>query len=185
MNIVDLGFKASPFPHLVMEDVLSDDDYNELSGHWEDATRMEGIRNHLKENRIPAIDFRWKPELAGRLKAIFGVDGAISTGRYMLRREGYELKPHLDPPNTLLTVIHYLPLAGSDESLGTVLYEAAEPLACTRPGANYFECACTPAKRVMARRNSLLAFLNTPLSAHGLPRLPEARLAFQWHILET
>ena len=103
----------------------------------------------------------------------------------MLRRKGYELKPHIDPPNLLLTVIHYLPKEGQGCNLGTFLYKTDHALIHKGQGAEYFpKGSCTFSAMVLYVPNLVFAFLNTPYSAHGLPILHEDRLAYQWHIAE-
>lgn len=172
-----------PFPHMVVEGALSSTDYRDLHLGWDTASLLPGLAARTaKENRAPVADFTWKPSLAARLSAAFGVEGTPTIGRYMLRRKGYVLKPHIDPPNFLLTVLHYLPKDGQREDIGTIIYRTSEAAYHHDTGAEYFTCACEPVIVVPFKPNTLLAFLNTPYSAHGTFVFPEDRLAYQWHI---
>ena len=121
--------------------------------------------------------------MAEQLKQAFSVDGAPTIGRYMLRKRGYRLLPHIDPPGLLLTVLHYLPDNNQDQVMGTVLYHASKPAYHVGTGAEYFRCPCEPVGRVPFAPNVMLAFLGTPLSAHGVEVLTEDRLTYQWHIV--
>ena len=120
--------------------------------------------------------------MAERLCRLFGVSGTQTIGRFMEREAGYQLEPHIDPPNFLVTAIHYMPEEDGMEGLGTVLYEAEYPITHSSTGAEYWDGGCRPVVKVPFRRNLMLAFLNTPLSAHGLEPLPMRRMAYQWHI---
>ena len=173
-----------PFPHTLIENALSTQQYKELEEGWDSAI-LTISKNPQKENRVPTPEFSWKQNLAGHLQEMFGVKGAPTRGRYMLRRKGYELHPHIDPPNLLLTVIHYLPKEGQDNNLGTWLYETNFNLVNKTSGAAYYpQGKCLSCVKVFYKPNLVLAFLNTPYSAHGLEKLPEDRLAYQWHIAE-
>ena len=162
LSLVHNTLLQEPFPHLVVEGALSTSDYQILLRDWDTAIPQVGIKRPSKENRIPPIDFTWKQELAAQLSKTFGIAGRPTIGRYMFRKQGYELKPHIDPPNLLLTVLHYLPKEGQREDIGTVLYRPSEPAYHTGEGAEYFKCACEPIKVVPFTPNTMLVFLNTP-----------------------
>ena len=89
-------------------------------------------------------------------------------GRLLLRRAGYELEPHLDPPNAMLTVLIYLAEPGAPDTHGTDLY-ASGPLPAQRVGILYPARQGIPTERattVPFRANTALVFV-TPLSVHG------------------
>jgi hypothetical protein len=114
-----------------------------------------------------------------------------NVGRFMVRGNGYVLKPHLDSMPYLVTVLHYFPEADSDQhASGTVFYEPTTPLdfdACVRDGSTqYFDRAgveCREVLRVPYARNTMLAFPNTLSAAHGVVA-PEHgyRRVFQYHL---
>jgi hypothetical protein len=169
---------AYPFPHLILYPAI--DDYESLEEAYLSSETVASTG--LKINTVPQSEFSWKQRLAGRLEGIFGVRGTPTIGRFMFRRAGYRLLPHIDPPNFLLTVIHYMPLEGQPDSSGTVLYSAEWPVHHSSSGAEYWDGGCEAEKVVPYRKNLALAFLNTPYSAHGLEPLAEDRLAYQWHL---
>jgi hypothetical protein len=47
-----------------------------------------------------------------------------NAGRFMMRANGYELKPHVDSMPYLVTVLHYFPDNEGDEHSGTIFYKA-------------------------------------------------------------
>ena len=177
--------QQEPFPHLVVEGALSSSDYEQLLSGWNTAIVVKGIARYAKENRTPAQEFPWKHTLAAQLMDAFHISGEPTIGRYMLRRTGYTLPPHIDPPNFILTILHYLPTEHQRDDIGTVLYHTQTPVYHSSDGAEYFTEACEPVKAVLFKPNTVLAFLNTPYSAHGIERFPEDRLAYQWHVVNA
>ena len=124
---------------------------------------------------IPLLLDRFADAIADYWRDTFGLDPSLLDGHYasdegrlMLRRPGYELQPHLDPPNAILTFLLYLAQPGDSDTYGTDLY-ASDPLPANRVGILY------PAKHgiriertttVPYRANTALAFI-TPRSVHG------------------
>lgn len=114
-----------------------------------------------------AIDAYWRET--------FHLDPVMLTGHYvcdegrlMLRRPGYELQPHLDPPNAILTVLFYLAEPGAPDSHGTDLY-ASGPLPATRTGIMHPVEEGIEVEHVTTvpfRANTALAFI-TPRGVHG------------------
>jgi len=113
-----------------------------------------------------------------------------NVGRFMVRANGYELKPHVDSMPYLLTVLHYFPDDDGDDHSGTIFYKAERPLdfmACVRDGSTqYFHeagIACREVLRVPFRPNTMVAFPNTLYAAHGAVAPSSApRKVFQYHI---
>ena len=113
-----------------------------------------------------------------------------NVGRFMIRGNGYVLRPHLDSAPYLVTALMYFPIAGQDEGFGTILYTPRQPLefkTFVKSGSTeYFDDAgieCDEAVRVPYRPNTLLAFPNTLTAAHGVVA-PENgyRRVFQYHL---
>ncbi len=129
---------------------------------------------------MPLLLDRFADAIAEYWRAAFDLDASALSehyvcdeGRLLLRRAGYELQPHLDPPNAILTVLLYLAPLGAPDAQGTDLYRSG-PLPANRVGIMYpaqqgisLELAAT----VPFRPNTLLAFV-TPTSVHGA-KLPE------------
>ena len=63
--------------------------------------------------------------------------GRRSEGRLMLRRPGYQIRPHLDPPRAPLTCLLYLAQPGDSEEHGTRLYRVCEGLPDKHGGIFY------------------------------------------------
>jgi hypothetical protein len=113
-----------------------------------------------------------------------------NVGRFMVRANGYVLKPHLDSMPYLVTALLYFPAPGQDTGWGTSLYTPEQPLdfeACVRSGSTeYFDDAgieCREVVRVPYLANTLLAFPNTLRSAHGVVAPEhEQRRVFQYHL---
>jgi hypothetical protein len=124
---------------------------------------------------MPLLLERFAEPIAAYWRDVIGVDPAALTGHYLcdegrllLRRPGYELEPHLDPPTAILTVLLFLAAPGMPEAYGTDLY-ASGPLPSNRRGIMY------PAREgihveyvttVPFTPNTAVVFV-TPLSVHG------------------
>lgn len=113
-----------------------------------------------------------------------------NVGRFMVRSNGYVLKPHVDSAPYLVTALLYFPAPGQDEGCGTVFFRPKEPLdleTVLRSGSTqFFDKAgidCEEALRVPYRRNTLLAFPNTLTAAHGVSAPKDGhRRVFQFHL---
>jgi len=113
-----------------------------------------------------------------------------NAGRFMIRANGHELKPHVDSMPYLLTALHYFPDDDAEDQSGTIFYKPDRPLdfvACVRDGSTqYFHDAgvvCKEVMRIPFRPNTLLAFPNTLGAAHGAVAPAQGlRKVFQYHI---
>lgn len=120
----------------------------------------------------PALDTfvaRYWPALGRWADA--GIDMQVFNSRLLLRRPGYEIKPHRDPRWAFFTSIIYLQKRGAVHPYGTQLYrmkQERESLHSSPFWAGYDECELV--KDVPAGRNRVLAFLNfTGLHAASIP----------------
>lgn len=104
----------------------------------------------------------------------FGLDPACvgyhtAEGRLQLRRRGYRLRAHLDPPHAALTGLYYLARPGDDERYGTALFRPSSSIPVKRQGIYYPEdhgIALQNVATVPFRANSLLVWM-TSLGPHG------------------
>jgi hypothetical protein len=159
-----------------------------------------------REMVAPLLARLFEPEIGLRLQQIrdayeaglieYPMAGArdwsyrANIGRFMMRANGYELKPHVDSMPYLVTVLHYFPDDDGDEHSGTIFYKADRPLdflACVRNGSTqYFHeagIACSEVMRVPFRCNTMVAFPNTLWAAHGaVAPSSKPRRIFQYHI---
>jgi hypothetical protein len=123
----------------------------------------------------PLLLNRFSGSIAAYWRETFDLDPAMLKGHYicdegrlMLRRPGYELQPHLDPPNAILTVLFYLAQPGAPDTYGTDLY-ASGPLPVMRTGILHTKDEGIHVKHVTTvpfRANTALAFI-TPFGVHG------------------
>jgi hypothetical protein len=109
-------------------------------------------------------------------------------GRIQLRHPGYSLKPHLDPKRVAITGLFYFPRPGDSEDHGTQLYAIDRPVVPDSMATFFPEqagVACTLARTVPYRRNSLFVFVNSR-AAHGAVLPPGAataeRYTFQFYV---
>ena len=124
---------------------------------------------------MPLLLERFAEEIATYWRNTCDLDAAKLAGHYrcdegrlLLRRPGYELEPHLDPPNAMLTVLIYLAEPGAPDTHGTDLY-ASDPLPAQRVGIMYparHGIRTERATTVPFRANTALVFV-TPQSVHG------------------
>jgi hypothetical protein len=115
----------------------------------------------------------------------------MNVGRLMMRAKGFRLRPHVDALPYLVTVLYYFPEDGQRTELGTTLYRTPralsdEELADTGKTVYFDRSGLTATAEFHApfRANCLLAFANTPRSAHGM-EITEAgpwRRAYQSHL---
>lgn len=152
--------------------------------YWEIETDIGPWRTELVwrfvDRRI--VDGMLRPRLerafGGRLAAFwcesFDLDPACvryrtAEGRLQLRRKGYRLRAHLDPPHAALTGLFYLARPGDDVQYGTALYKPSSPIPVRRQGIYYPEdhgIALENVATVPFRANSLLVWM-TSLGPHG------------------
>lgn len=123
----------------------------------------------------PLLLDRFSEAIAAYWRETFDLDGSqflghylCDEGRLLLRRPGYELEPHLDPPHAILTVLCYLAQPGDPDTHGTDLY-ASDPLPAQRVGILHPARQGIKVERVTTipfRPNTALVFV-TPRGVHG------------------
>ena len=131
-------------------------------------------RRIVNEILRPRLERAFDSHLARFWRDNFDMDPAcvryrIAEGRLQLRRKGYRLRPHLDPPHAALTGLYYLARPGDDARYGTALYKPSSPIPVKRQGIYYPEdqgIAVEHVTTVPFRANSLLVWM-TSLGPHG------------------
>jgi hypothetical protein len=115
----------------------------------------------------------------------------MNVGRLMMRAEGFRLRPHADALPYLATALYYFPDDSESSDLGTTLYHAERGMdedALLEGGRTvYFGESAISTTAVFSapfKRNSLLAFVNSPRSAHGMEITTPGvwRRAYQSHL---
>ena len=119
--------------------------------------------------------------------------GLVSNpGRIMARKPGYNLRPHSDSAHFAVTCLLYFTSAGEVNSGALCLYRPEREPELRHAGTYYAEreegIGVELAESIPISGNLFVAFLNTPISLHGV-RIKEGeaatgdRLAYQVHIL--
>jgi hypothetical protein len=153
-------------------------DYWEINtdvGPWQTEVLWRFVDQRIVDQMLrPRLVETFHHHLADYWRDGFGVDAACVTyhtdeGRLQLRRKGYLLRPHLDPPHAALTGLFYLARPGDDPRYGTGLYKPASPLPMKRNGIYYPEDDGIALEKVVEapfRANTLLVWM-TSLGPHG------------------
>jgi len=112
------------------------------------------------------------------------LDLHISDGRIMLRRPGYDLRPHRDPRWGFITGIAYLAREGDVEAYGTQLYRVEEDREAPSSRVYYIDPSkCEQVKDVPFRANSMVVFLNSQ-GAHGAAIPKDASAGLERYIYQ-
>ena len=92
-------------------------------------------------------------------------------------RAGYKLGPHTDNVDRVLSLLFYLPRDRSLETEGTALYVPVDPDFTCPGGPHHDFDGFTEVKRIPFKPNSLVGFVSTDRSFHGVPEFknPDAQ----------
>ncbi len=199
--------ELDPFPHYVLERVFPDDYYSELLSYLPDSTVYENLyevtdlkldhfrhrdqrdMNHGWTDRLPAgqREFwgafnQWflSGDVARAVMESFGWESwpAVSVESQFIRhRAGYFLGPHSDLHTKLVVLLLYLAPDDRAEHLGTSLYRPKlEGFSCPNSTHYKFEDFIR-VKTAPYKPNSLLAFVRSDISFHGLEPLSQHDVA--------
>jgi hypothetical protein len=114
---------------------------------------------------LDAIIGRYWPRLGSWRKS--GVRLSVRNSRLLLRRPGYEIRPHRDPRWAFLTCLIYLQKRGADHVYGTQLYRLKQEREARHNSPFWVdERDCELVRDVPGGRNSALIFLNST-GVHG------------------
>jgi hypothetical protein len=195
--------ELDPFPHYVLERVFPDDYYRELLRHLPGSAVYENLYevtdlklDHFRHRDQRDMDHGWaerlplelrpfwnsfnqwflSEELAQAVMRSFGWESwpAVSIESQFIRhRAGYFLGPHSDLYTKLVVLLLYLAPDDSAEHLGTSLYRPKQAgFSCPNSKHYAFE-DFVRVKTAPYRANSLLAFVRSDISFHGLEPLSE------------
>jgi hypothetical protein len=187
-------------PHAYWRSSGRSRDYWEVDsdvGPWRPELLWRFVDRRVVDGMLrPRLVQAFSGHLADYWRNRFGVDPArveyrTAESRLQLRRKGYLLRAHLDPPHAALTGLFYLARPDDDPRHGTTLYRSSAPYPLTRKGIYYPEdhgIALEAAVTVPFRANTLLVWM-TMLGAHGAdltaPDVPKSieRYTYQFQLV--
>lgn len=198
--------ESDPFPHYFLENVFPEDYYRELLRHlppsdvYKNLYEVTDLKlDHFRHRDQRDMDQGWtdklppdlKPfwssfnewflgdELAHAVMDSFGLEmPAVSVESQFIRhRAGYFLGPHSDLYTKLVVLLLYLAPDDSAEHLGTSLYRPKDPSFSCPDSKHYPFEEFIRVKTAPYRANSLLAFVRSDVSFHGLEPLSNEDVA--------
>jgi hypothetical protein len=198
--------ESDPFPHYFVENVFPEDYYRELLRHlpptdvYKNLYEVTDLKlDHFRHRDQRDMDQGWTDKLPPDLKAFWtsfnewflGEDLAravmqsfalempdlLIESQFIRHRAGYFLGPHSDLYTKLVVLLLYLAPDNSAEHLGTSLYRPKEPGFSCPDSKHYPFADFIRVKTAPYRANSLLAFVRSDISFHGLEPLSEADVA--------
>lgn len=199
--------EADPFPHYFLEHVFPEDYYQELlrqlpaSDVYENLYEVTDLKlDHFRHRDQRDMDHGWTDRLPDEQRMFWSsfnewflgedLSRAVlqSFGRearplvsvesqFIRHRAGYFLGPHSDLYTKLVVLLLYLAPDNSAEHLGTSLYRPKQagfscPDSKHHPFEDFIRVQTAP-----YRPNSLLAFVRSDVSFHGLEPLSEHDVA--------
>jgi hypothetical protein len=198
--------ETDPFPHYFLEHVFPDDYYRELmrqlpaSDVYQNLYEVTDLKlDHFRHRDQRDMDQGWtdklpaeqrsfwnsfnqwflSEELARAVMESFGLEKpAVSIESQFIRhRAGYFLGPHSDLYTKLVVLLLYLAPDDNVERLGTSLYRPKE-VGFSCPDSRHYPFEdFIRVKTAPYRPNSLLAFVRSDISFHGLEPLSEQDVA--------
>jgi len=130
----------------------------------------------IEDALLPALTSRFRPALDRVIARYWpefgtwhdsGLRLCVTNSRLLLRRPGYVIKPHRDPRWHFVTCLIYLQKRDAIGAYGTQLYRLREEHEPAHNSPFRLELSdCELVKDVPARRNAVLAFVNSA-GAHG------------------
>lgn len=196
-----------PFPHYVLEQVFPGDYYHELLRNLPPSEVYENLYevtdsklDHFRHRDQRDMDQGWtdrlpdeqktfwdsfnqwflSEELAAAVMKSFGRETwpELSVESQFIRhRAGYYLGPHSDLYTKLVVLLLYLAPDDSTEHLGTSLYRPKQAGFSCPDSKHYPFADFIRVKTVPYRHNSMLAFVRSDTSFHGLEPLSERDIA--------
>ena len=195
--------QLDPFPHYFVEQVFPEDYYRELlsnlpaSDIYKNLYEVTDLKlDHFRHRDQRDMDHGWtdslpadqkrfwdsfnrwflSEELAQAVLKSFGWETwpAVSVESQFIRhRAGYFLGPHSDLYTKLVVLLLYLAPDDKAERLGTSLYRPRQAGFSCHDSKHYPFEDFIRVKTVPYRPNSLLAFVRSDVSFHGLEPLSE------------
>lgn len=203
----DAKVDADPFPHYFLEQVFPEDYYRELLRHlppsdvYKNLYEVTDLKlDHFRHRDQRDMDHGWTERLPDEQRGFWnsfnqwfmGEKLALAAmqsfgireipeiwveSQFIRHRAGYFLGPHSDLYTKLVVMLLYLAPDDSAEHLGTSLYRPKQAgFSCPHSKHYPFEDFIR-VKTAPYRPNSLLAFVRSDISFHGLEPLSEQDVA--------
>lgn len=199
--------ELDPFPHYFIEQVFPEDYYREMLGNlpatdiYENLYEVTDLKlDHFRYRDQRNMDHGWtdnlpaeqkvfwnsfnqwflSEELAQAVMRSFGWESwpAVSVESQFIRhRAGYFLGPHSDLYTKLVVLLLYLAPDDTAEHLGTSVYRPRQAGFSCPDSKHYPFEDFIRVKTLPYRPNSLLAFVRSDVSFHGLEPLSERDVA--------
>jgi FkbM family methyltransferase len=172
-----------PFPHLYVEGIFPEKVYDELVNgfpeKYESIEKTRGAHGYPLRSTAPLDSPLWQSVKEALTEGVIRETlcrklGAGDPARLMqdvlLVRdmEGYQISPHTDIPQKVVTALFYLPKDNSIEQEGTVIYKPKKKGFTCKTGKHYSFGEFKKVKTMPFKPNSLFAFLRTDNSFHGV-----------------
>jgi FkbM family methyltransferase len=164
----------TPYPHLVLEDLPTG--RIQLPDEWRPIEQIRGVKGYPQRFVGEFARPDWTPKLKQALLDKFGLKDEGYADEWLLIKDhaGYQIGPHTDHPNRILSAIFYLAQEGDSEDLGTSLYTSPKGFTC-KGGPHYPKKGFKKVKTVPYKPNSAFVFLKGDKSFHGVERTSDTR----------
>lgn len=174
---------SQPFPHIFIENVFEPSLYNELISNFPDnyteIEKTRGTRGYPKRFTTDTNSGIWhqisevmkfgefKKAICEKFKL---PDDQQYTEDVLLIRDkpGYQITPHTDTPHKVISALFYFPKDESDFSAGTNMYTPNKKGFMCSDGKHYPFDQFKKIKSFPYKPNSVLIFLRTNNSFHGV-----------------
>jgi FkbM family methyltransferase len=183
---------SEPYPHFFIEGVFPSEVYSQiLSNMPDDYTEIEksrGTRGYPKRFTANPTGQFWNDIISnvkGMKNAIcekFGLDEIYSDDTLLIKdKEGYQISPHTDTPAKVVSALFYLTDKEVDGA-GTNIYQPNKNGFICKEGKHYSFDKFQKIKGFPYKPNSLLVFLRTDNSFHGVEPSPCERNVLLYNI---
>jgi len=190
-KIYDAEITTVPWPHLIVNDIFPRKVYNNILENLPNRESMDLFSAHRYlywinkgkvQMEVPSFWKELREELFNSLwvslEEKFGVKGYSIGAELLYDLPGYNIGPHTDTPDKLITGLFYLPKTDANFEHGTILYHCDTP--DPRGKGHKLTSEYKQITVVPYIPNTALFFLRSDVSFHGVKPTPVERriLAF-------
>lgn len=198
-KIANAEVRPFPFPHIYVENVFSNDFYDQILTSLPSTEEYRGNEEGKYKNRkfndatMAILEPLRTPDFTNICTYPFRHDIAKVHGgsfpastdlRLVLDGENYSIGPHTDAKHKILSYLFYLPSDSSLEEHGTSIYVPKDPTFRCAGGPHHAYEGFTRIATMPFRPNSLFAFFKTSNSFHGVENItiPCRRDVLLWNL---